>query len=319
MKLESTSRIQIGSDGELLPLAVSRSDGSSITTYFHTTFGGDLKRKPAIFLLHGSGADSVFSRSENGYSSPLLFGALHDVRDDWNIFFVEKRGVCLGDDTGFDGFKRCRPEYLEWATYEDRVSDVCCVLNAFSERKVIDPSLVVIIGSSEGSGVAAGVAAASSYPTHVALLPLSGGHDLYGCLLSLRKELEQGKVTTDAFHEQYDWLVDTFREIHGDSRNSVEKGLWGHSYRRWASYNSGSVLSDLLKVDIPVFLGIPSLDQAESIDLVVVEFVKQGKKNLTYHNYIGYDHGFFEHTNGNSECRHHLVLDDILKWVEATR
>ena len=317
MKPESTSRIQMETDGEILPLMVSRSDGSAITTYFYTHLGGELERKPTLLLLHGSGADSVFSRAEKGYMSPLLFNALREVRDEWNIFFVEKRGVCLGDNIGFDGFEKCRPEYLTWATYENRVVDVCDVLNALSGWNAIDPSCLVIIGTSEGSGVAAGVAAASNHPTHVALLPLSGGHDLYGCLLSLRKELEQGKITSDEFHEQYDWLVDTFREIHSEP-NSIEKGLWGHSYRRWASYNTGAVLADLLKVDIPIFLGIPSLDQAEAIDLVVVEFMRHGKKNLTYRNYLNYDHGFFEHIEGSSECRHEKVLDDILKWMEAT-
>jgi len=318
MKPELTSRIQMKPDGELLPLAISRSDGSSITAYFYTRSGGDLQKKPAIFLLHGSGANSVFSRSESGLAYPLLFEALHEVRNDWNIFFVEKRGVCFGDDTGFDGFERCSQEYLEWATYQNRVSDVCRVLDMFSEWKVIDPSLVVIIGSSEGSDVATGVAATSSYPTHIALLPLSAGHGLFDGLLSLRKELEQGKITTDEFHEQYDWLVDTFREIHGDSRNSIEKGLWGHSYRRWSSHCSGAVLSDLLEITIPIFLGIPSLDPAESIDWVVTESVRQGRKNLTYRNYVGYDHGFFEHTDGRAECRHHQVLKDILDWVART-
>ena len=58
---------------------------------------------------------------------------------------------------------------------------------------------------------------------------------------------------------------------------------------------SGTVMADLLGIDIPVFLGIPSLDRCEGIDLVVAEFVKYGKANLTYRNYIHYDHGFFEH------------------------
>jgi len=67
-----------------------------------------------------------------------------------------------------------------------------------------------------------------------------------------------------------------------------------------------------------VFLGIPSLDRCEGADLAVAEFVRHDKTNLTYRNYANYDHGFFEHIRGRSECRHALVLADILQWVRMT-
>jgi len=104
----------------------------------------------------------------------------------------------------------------------------------------------------------------------------------------------------------------------GEPRDAFDRYLWGHSYRRWSSHCSGQVLADLLKVEIPVFLGIPSLDQCEGADLAVAEFVRCGKKNLTYRNYINYDHGFFEHAGERVECRHAEVLADILAWVRES-
>ena len=77
-------------------------------------------------------------------------------------------------------------------------------------------------------------------------------------------------------------------------------------------------MADLLTVEIPVFLGIPSLDRCEGADLAVAEFVRHDKTNLTYRNYVNYDHGFFEHIQGRAECRHSLVLADILQWVRMT-
>ena len=318
MRSGFTSRITIESGLELRCFEVAREDRSLVIAYLLTDTGAQVGTKPAIVLLHGSGADSVFPRVDGTLYHSLLFDALKDVRDKWNVLFVEKRGVRFGDHAAGHGFKNCTKEYLEWASYEGRVSDVCRVLDALSQRQLIADSPLLIIGSSEGSDVAAGVAAASCYPTHVALLPCSAGHGLHDSLVWFRKELERGDITVEEFQNQYDWLVDKFRDVLGGSRNSTEKSLWGHSYRRWSSHCSGAVLSDLLKVQIPIFLGIPSLDQTEGIDGVVAEFVKHGKRNLTYRNYIGYDHGFFEHTGGRPKCRHREVLRDILKWVATT-
>jgi hypothetical protein len=74
-------------------------------------------------------------------------------------------------------------------------------------------------------------------------------------------------------------------------------------------------LADLLSVQIPVYLGIPSLDQCAGVDFVVAEFIRQRKTNLTYHHYVNYDHGFFERTGDGMTCRHDKVMADILEWV----
>ena len=272
---------------------------------------------PTIVLLHGSGGDSVFPELDAGYSGPLLFGALRGLRDRWCVDFVEKRGVSFGQRAAPSGAEGAAPEYVENETYQGRVADVCQVLDEIGSEPD-DASLpLLLIGSSEGGAIAAGAAARHGAPTHVALLPFSAGHGLYDSLAGLRNELTQGQITPADFLEQYDWLVSTFREIHGASKDSIDEFLWGHACRRWSSHGSGQALEDLLSIEIPVFLGIPSLDQCDGIDLAVAEFIRHGKTNLTYHHYINYDHGFFEHDGNGAICRHTEVLGDILEWVRC--
>lgn len=226
-------------------------------------------------------------------------------------------GIHFGDSEPEGGARNADADYVRGASYEGRVSDVCRVLDRFQEEHRDLGRPLVLIGSSEGSDIAVGVAAKHGAPTHIALLPFSAGHGLYDSLAGLRDELTQRAVSAAEFKEQYDWLVSTFRDVLGPSGDSIDRYLWGHSYRRWNSHCSGRVMADLLSIDIPVFLGIPSLDRCEGIDLVVAEFVRHGKTNLTYRNYLNYDHGFFEHIEGRVECRHSRVLSDILKWVQT--
>ena len=294
--------------------SVARPDGSEIAVYSLATPRGRGPH-PTIVLLHGSGADSVFPETDGGYSAPLLFGPLCERRDRWRVFFVEKRGVFLGQRATPGGAKDAAPEYVENETYQGRVADACQVLDEIgSDLDDAGPPLV-LIGSSEGSAIAVGAAANHGAPTHIALLPFSAGHGLHDSLASLREDLAQGRITSADFLEQYDWLVSTFQDIHGASADSVDEFLWGHAYRRWSSHCSGRVMEDLLSLEIPVFLGIPSLDQCEGVDLAVAEAVRHGKTNLTYHHYINHDHGFFEHDGDSIVCRHSEVLADMLRWV----
>jgi pimeloyl-ACP methyl ester carboxylesterase len=261
----------------------------------------------------------VFAQSEGQTCAPLLFTALRQICDEWDVHFVEKRGVSFGDCEPEGGAEGAGAEYVQGASYEGRVSDVCRVLDALLPGRHATTLPVVVIGSSEGSDIAVGVAARHHAPTHVALLPFSAGHGLHDCLVSLRRELAEGTLTAAEFREQYDWLVETFQNVLGPAGDATDRFLWGHSYRRWRSHCSGAVLQDLLGVEIPIFLGIPSLDLCDGADLVVSEFVKHGKRNLTYRNYVGYDHGFFETVGGRAQCRHEQVLNDILEWVGPDR
>jgi len=301
----------------VIRLEVPRRDGTSVVAYISSDEQGQLSPKPVILLLHGSGGDSVFAKKEKQVFTPFLFGSLQSLIKDWNVVCIEKRGVSLGDFVGFSGFEGCSPEYIEYATRESRIEDAFCVIGHLIKQKLYDGTTFLLIGHSEGSHVAAGVASASKSITHLALFPFSAGHGLFDGLVDLREQQKANVITAEDFKQEYDRLVGTFREIRTDARSKV-KVFKCHTYRRWASYSFGAPLRDLLKVDIPVFLGIGSLDQtAIGTDWVVAEFVKEAKDNLTYRNYVNYDHAFFWHGEGVVENRQNEVLRDLIEWVRV--
>lgn len=302
----------------VLKLEVPRRDGTSVVAYVSSDGQGQLSPKPVILLLHGSGGDSIFAKKGEQVFTPFLFGSLQSLIKDWNIVCIEKRGVSLGDFVGFSGFEGCSPEYIEYATRETRIKDTCYVVSYLIKQELYNGSTFLLIGHSEGAHVAAGVASASKSVTHLALFPFSAGHGLFDGLVDLREQQKANTITAEDFKQEYDRLVGTFREIRTNARSKA-KVFKGHTYRRWASYSFGAPLIDLLKIDIPVFLGIGSLDQtAIGTDWIVAEFVKEAKDNLTYRNYVNYDHAFFWHGEGVVENRQNEVLRDLIEWVKAS-
>jgi hypothetical protein len=308
--------VALGGGVELTVSHVPREDGSHVVVY-GLADDEPQPARPTIVLLQCSGANSVFPCAEGRTSAPLLFHALRALRAEWNVYFVEKRGVDFGQGEPEGGARAASTEYRRGACYQERVADVCHALDCLTATHAGANRPLLLIGSSEGSDIAAGVAARHSAPTHLALLPFSAGHGLFDSLTGLRAEFARGELSPAEFQEQYDWLVETFRGILATAGDGAEGYLWGHTHQRWRSHCSGEVLADLLHVESPVFLGIPSLDRCEGIDLAVAEFVRQGKTNLTYRNYPNYDHGFFEHTGDRVECRHADVLADILQWLAS--
>jgi len=292
---------------------VRRPDGSAIEVYQCSPTGKSPGRRPVMVLLHGSGASSVFPRIDEAFAVPFLFSAIRRVLDAWNVLLVEKRGVRLGDAVG-GGLEGCGQEYLEHATRQDRTADVSLVIDEIAASDLHDGSTLLVIGSSEGAAVAAAVAADNANVTNVGLFGLGAGHGLFDSLMALRGEWERSDLSAEEFVEQYDWLVRTFREMREDP-DSTTKAFYGHTYRRWASYWLRPVLEDLLAIEVPVFLGIATLDNPVATDWLVAEFVRAGKTNLTYRNYMGYDHGYFKQDDGSAECRHDEVLSDVLAWV----
>jgi pimeloyl-ACP methyl ester carboxylesterase len=308
------------SDGIFLhKIEIPRRDGSLIETYISTTKDGELHQKPVIFILQGSGGNSVFSFAGDKIYKPFLFKQLQKHKKEWHIICIEKRGVKFGDNVNASGYEKCSQEYVEHATKEGRGNDVSTVIDYLNDHNIYNQKELVLIGHSEGSMVAPYVAAINSKVTHMVLLGYSATHGLLDFLITQRRDLETNKINESEFLEDYDWLIDKFKDVHqhGDSL----KELLGHTYKRWDSYSFGVTLEDLMRVDVPIFLGIPTSDRsapAIGSDIVIAEFIKAGKNNLTWKNYIGFDHGFIRHENGNIYDGQAEVLRDIFDWIKLT-
>ncbi|MDE0637004.1 MAG: hypothetical protein OXI43_14300 [Candidatus Poribacteria bacterium] len=302
----------------LLKFEVPRGDNSLIICYLRCDGTAEPRKKPIILLLQGSGANSFFSEKDGKYYTPLLFSALEHLIKDWHVIGIEKRGVQLGDFKDFHGYERASQEYIEHATLFGRVDDINRVIDYFQSADTLyDGNELVVIGHSEGSHVAAGVAATNRNVTHLVLLGFSAAHGLFDAFISLRRQLKSGKISGQEFIEKYNWFTSKYRDIRTNPQSLQE--FYGHTYKRWASYCFDVSLQNLAAITLPIFLGIGSLDEnAIGSDYFIADLVKRGKDNLTYKNYLDCDHGFFRHSGDKPESIHSEVVDDIMKWVKST-
>lgn len=302
----------------LLKFEVPREDDSLISCYLRRDKAVELQKKPIIFLLQGSGANSFFSEKDGKCYTPLLFGALGHLIEDWHVMGIEKRGVQLGDFKDYHGYAGVSREYIEHATLSGRIDDINRVVNYLqSTDNLYDGNEIVVIGHSEGSHVAAGVAATNPNVTHLVLLGFSAAHGLFDALMSLRRQLKSGEISEQEFIEKYDWFISKYRDIRANPESLQE--FYGHTYKRWASYCFDASLQNLATITIPIFLGIGSLDEnAIGSDYFVADLIRRGKDNLTYKNYLDCDHGFVRHSGDKPESLHHEVVSDIMEWIQET-
>ena len=109
------------------------------------------------------------------------------------------------------------------------------------------------------------------------------------------------------------------QEIQADA-GSTERMWAGHTFLRWSSFGFHAAEWDVAQLDIPIFLAIASEDRnapPETADLVVAELVRLGKRNLEVRNYVGLDHGFFEHTQEGARNHQDRVVADFMGWASG--
>lgn len=296
---------------------VPRQDGSNIECYICSE-STDISVKPTVILLDGSGGRSVFTIEMDGDKkrvyTPFLLHHLKEYVCKWNIIVFQKYGVSL-NDTEKEAYSRT--EFIENYNREKRVEDADNVIEYLYKKGVCKDAELLVIGHSEGSGVAPGAAFVNKKITHLGLFGAGAGHGPLDCFINLRKDFSSGKINEDEFNEKYKYYAESFSDVY-KHKDSLEKYFWGHTYKRWASFSNSTLLNELLSLDIPIYLGIASHDRnapAEGSDLITSEFIKAVKTNLTYKHYMNCDHGFIRNNGDEQLNLQQEAAKDIINWV----
>jgi len=194
---------------------------------------------------------------------------------------------------------------------EKVISDIVAKEKEHTYKKVIT------LGHSEGSDVVAKLGAMSDQVTHVGYWSGSGNSQWYDFPLFIRQQVNQKLISEEEGLVQLDSLLDTYRDIMAH-KDDVSKSWYGHSYKRWYEFSEPPI-NNLLKINVPLFAAMGTLDQAipiESFYLLPVEFIRNGKENLTFKVYPGLDHSFSKHTkDGQIEQHWDMVFKEFIKWI----
>ena len=299
------------------------SDGATLQVYGNPLlFSPGARDAPLLLIVSGSGCGSLFARQEDGGLAAGFPGFfLRAAGEDYAVAVLEKRGVDLGAVPEVRaGVPVCSLEYHEHAGFESRVSDHLSFLRLARRHH----GRIVVVGHSEGAGIAAGVAANAPYVDALGYLSAGGPTQAFDFLLLARRLLREQGADPAGVEAAVDGLFVEFARVF-ENPGCHESHLFGHPYSRWYSYFTNPDLDSLLEVSAPIFVGIGSSDMSvpiESADFIAAEFLRRGKTNLTYRRYAGLDHSFRACDQGDPDCdpetanRMGAVVAEFLQWVE---
>ena len=312
-------------------------DGDDTTTF--VVFGDkqDLKVKKPLFLFRqGSQPMPLIHRYGDKYYMPLSPFYFRDYKDQYHFVMISKPGVRLVADSIYlkrygDAMRTgdTSPEFISKKyiqnNYRERYVDQCDqVINFLLRQPWIDTSKVVYCGGSEGFTVGADlVANRNRHITHAIVFSGNTERRFESILFGLRKEAKEGHKTEQDTQEEIMKMYEVWSDICHDPK-STEKSFGG-SYRAWYSFSIRN-LDNLLKIQIPLYVAYGTDDNeiAVNMDMLPIEFVVAGKKNLTFKPYPNHDHQFFENrkdSTGNVTgkiYRGDFVANEWMDWLRKS-
>lgn len=292
---------------------------------YYLSIDSSKTKKPLLVYLDGSGAFPLFQQLDAGIGSTVVVD-FQQLRKDFRILLISKPGVPFIDKVNDDsnGF----PIYKEPIEYKENLSLIWRVKTANSiienliKQEKIDQSKIVVLGFSEGAQVAPTLATENKNITHLLLFGGNGLNQLFDPIINARMKANRGDISEIDAQKEVDSLFTTYENIY-QYPTSTDKEWWGHTYKRWASFTETDPYKYLLELEIPIYMANGSLDENSvlSADYIKLEFIKNGKDNLTYKTYPNCDHQFNEIIIENGHFVEAIPkLDTVMKsafeWLE---
>lgn len=250
----------------LAPRSFRYADGGT-SVYYTFTAGDPARTDTAVFFYGATGCPSWGS---------VMPGYVDCFDADARFFVLNKRFVV----DGADGESPCGRDFdlannpAQWSA--DYAQFIAAMVDVMSPK----PKHVVLVGVSEGAWPAASVAARAPPVTHLVLIG-SGAYTMRESLATLWKK---GDAPLD--------VAAGWQEIATDPR-SIDKSWFGNPYRWWSDVMDLDPLPDLLRLQIPIWVGAGELNQSDPVESVRAlqrRFEDAGKRNLTVKIYPGADH-----------------------------
>lgn len=186
------------------------------------------------------------------------------------------------------------------------------VLKYLQKQKWVTTTKLVVAGHSEGSTVAAKMAAGYKKITH---LIYAGGNPM-GRIMSMIGQSRANETDTDStkFGEEE---VKYWESV--VKNKSDMDGSQGDTHKATFEFSQPPI-EYLVKLKIPVLVSYGTKDwSAPFNDFMRINFIQQGKTNFTFQPYIGTEHNFFP-LSANNKPNYDIfnwnkVAYDWLKWT----
>jgi esterase/lipase len=291
---------QENSNDKPIHLKIKRLNDSYIDVYYNKPA---VKNKmPLLIFCQGSGYDS---------NTAGFLSIMQQFEKKIVGLAMEKEGVQYGDkgDTLLDVYKQNNTVY-------NRLYDYLRVLQYLKVNATWWNGNVYIVGGSEG-GLLAGMLACY-YPNVKALALFSFGGGLnFGEAWPISSGLQKkAEGASDAeIEKEISSVKDTLNYIRKSATYLKSYSGKDNTYAWWASIVDLRLGNALLDLKIPIFLAQGTEDMMAppvSAQKLHEDFIKNGKKNLYYKEYAGYNH---EYKDKNNESHLVEVIMEAIKWM----
>lgn len=273
--------------------------------------GEEQRKKPLLLFVQGS-LPTPLVLYDQRVTYPVFPFHPKKVLESCHLAIISKPGIPLMADVTEQNpnemFQQrqppayyCARNYLDYYVRRD-----VAVLRYFKRQPWVDAGHVVVAGHSEGSIVAAHLAAVPGLVSHAVYL---SGNPL-GRNMSMLAQARQAQDTAGT-----GW---TFRRWQAVVADPTRADCRGDDPRNTIGFGP-AVLPVLLRTRVPVFVGFGTLDQGVAgDDYLRLEATRQHRTNFTFREYPGREHNFFGFKDGQinyDDFYWDQVGEDFLRWA----
>lgn len=202
--------------------------------------------------------------------------------------------------------------------YVDRLELVIDYLN---KQKWVDKENMIVIGHSQGAGIAAELASRNSSIKALGFLSGNPLGRITQFIWEVKVAALKGEITQEKKKERLAEIYDFWR-LSNEIINQPSKR--GEDSPRNIVGFSASVVNKLTQLTIPVFIGYGTEDPAAwYCDFLPIEFIHSKKKNYLIKPYIGLNHNFMKLDSlGRSitdTCHWDEVMNDCIDFINGCK
>lgn len=283
--------------------------------------------RPLLIYLDGSGNFPIQFKTKSGRYSTAIAMDVAKYAKEYYIVLISKPGIPFSDSLSYSDSGRAF--YPENETYKERYSldwragTAAEAINFLIKKLPVDRKKVVVMGYSEGSQVAPKVAVLNKKVTHVVCFVGNALNQLYDFILDARLEADRGKISTEEAQEKVDSLYIEYEKIYANPL-AVDQTWYGETYLKWSSFTKTTPLENMIQLNIPILYLAGGKDNHQNImdmDYARLEFLRKGKKNLTYKVYPNSNHYFQESSTVDGKTKKIDRIDEVhqfaFDWLSA--
>lgn len=283
--------------------------------------------KPLLVYLDGSGNFPIYFKARSGNYSMSVPIDIKKYSKDYHIVLISKPDVPFRDSllttpSGRRYYPRSE-NYTALYSLDWRAEAASGAIDFLMEKIPVDKSKIVVMGYSEGSQVAPKVAVLNEKVTHVVCFVGNALNHLFDFIINVRLDVEKNSISPDEGQKIVDSLYNEYEKIYANP-SSTTTTWYGETYLKWSSFTKTTPLENMLKLDIPILYIAGGKDNNQTIigmDYARLEFIRQGKKNLTYKVYPNSNHYFQEKVIQDGETTNIDRIDEVhqfaFDWLNA--